>query len=136
MSIKTTTWSPDTCECKIEYQWDDTMPESNRVHTGSVIVNKCQRHDGNNPNNHYAQVLADNRLKNNSLKVLAENYSELTEEKFGEIVIDLNKVLWFLNLSRVLELTISESSFDSAKKAQALALIEAEVGESERVVIM
>ncbi len=28
-----TTWRPDTCECELHYEWDDTQPEDQRVHT-------------------------------------------------------------------------------------------------------
>lgn len=32
MAIQTTRWSPDTCNCVILYQWDDALPDDQRVH--------------------------------------------------------------------------------------------------------
>jgi len=44
MTIKTTRFSPDTCQCVLEYTWDDTVSETNRVHTLSNFVTKCPAH--------------------------------------------------------------------------------------------
>lgn len=44
MTLKTTRWYPDTCECVLEYTWDDAQSENTRVHTASNIVSKCPAH--------------------------------------------------------------------------------------------
>jgi len=44
MVIKTTRYSPDTCECIIEYVWDDSLTETNRTHTLSNYINRCAAH--------------------------------------------------------------------------------------------
>ena len=44
MVINTTRYSPDTCDCVIEYDWDSTTNETNRVHTLKRFVNKCSAH--------------------------------------------------------------------------------------------
>jgi hypothetical protein len=36
--IQTTTWHPDTCECVIEYTWDDQQKEDVRKHTFSKVT--------------------------------------------------------------------------------------------------
>ena len=38
MAIKTTTWSPDTCDCVLHYSWDDEVPQDERVHTPVIQV--------------------------------------------------------------------------------------------------
>lgn len=43
MSIHTTTWRPDTCDCVVHYSWDDSLSESERVHTP---VEEVTTHDG------------------------------------------------------------------------------------------
>lgn len=35
-----TTWSPDTCNCVIEYEWDDTEDQNTRKHK-FVKVDHC-----------------------------------------------------------------------------------------------
>lgn len=42
--IRTTRWTPDTCGCTLEYQWDDAVPESSRTHTLSRVVTACPAH--------------------------------------------------------------------------------------------
>ncbi len=44
MVLKTTRWSPDTCDCVIEYTWDNTVPQDQRVHTVSNVVRTCSAH--------------------------------------------------------------------------------------------
>lgn len=138
MAIKTTRWQPDTCECIIEYQWDtEDKGGNNRVFTGSNIVHACERHNAPNPNAHFAQVQADNRLKNNAQKVLKDNYPELTTlNEEGESEFNHSVCSFFLNLNRVLEVTITEPSFDTAKKSVAKGLIDIEIGEDDRTVMM
>lgn len=46
MAIRTTKWRPDTCECELEYQWDDSLAEAQRTHTCSRIINAGPEHSG------------------------------------------------------------------------------------------
>lgn len=60
--IKTTTWHPDTCDCVIEYIWDNATTESNRIHNFGRMVSICDDHKGiENPKHIYFQVLNENR---------------------------------------------------------------------------
>ena len=72
MTIQTTRWRPDTCPCIIEYTWDDTVPESSRVHTLSSIT-KCNIHTSLTNNSAYSTVLDENPRKNLSLLTCLEN---------------------------------------------------------------
>ena len=67
MAIKTTRWSPDTCGCVIEYTWDNTTVESERVHTLSTIT-KCAIHSSQTNTDAWNTVLEENPRKNNTLE--------------------------------------------------------------------
>ena len=64
--IHTTTWSPDTCDCKFEYDWDDTLTPEQRVNTVSKVIQTCSTHQiiKLNPNSHFSTVADENVRKN------------------------------------------------------------------------
>jgi hypothetical protein len=59
-----TRWSPDTCQCVIEYNADLSL---NR------IVNACVAHQGGTESTVYSTVLEENPRKNRSLKEIIDN---------------------------------------------------------------
>lgn len=67
--IQITRWSPDTCKCILEYQWDDVIPEDEREHTVYNIVSACSEHTGT-PQNIFEEVVELNQAFN---AALAEN---------------------------------------------------------------
>ena len=72
---QTTTWHPDTCDCIINYEWDDTDPPETRVHTPTGIVKKCAFHQGTSDiKGHYDSVLEENVRKNVAIKKIKETY--------------------------------------------------------------
>lgn len=73
MGIHTTRWSPDTCDCVIEYTWDDTENEDTRTHNYSKAVVKCTVHATTLPTNHFESVLAENIAKNKMRNWLIDN---------------------------------------------------------------
>ena len=74
MTIKTTRYSPDTCGCVIEYSWDDTLSETNRVHTLSNYVTKCSAHSIlATDQDRWNAVFEENPRKNNALKGCLDN---------------------------------------------------------------
>jgi len=63
--IKTTRWSPDTCKCVMEYEWDDTVAEDQRQHAFTRVVSKCDYHSGmGEDQEHYDHVVHENNAKN------------------------------------------------------------------------
>lgn len=63
--INVTTWSPDTCDCKIEYEWDTEVVQEDRVHTVSRILNVCDAHkDLADDTVKFDQVTDENQRKN------------------------------------------------------------------------
>lgn len=59
--LTVTRWSPDTCACVIEYEWDTETTEDNRIHKFHR-VEKCSEHSGVVEDNHvFLHVLKENR---------------------------------------------------------------------------
>ena len=84
MVIKTTQWSPDTCGCQFEYDWDDELSEDVRIHTFKRVAKECVSHahlQGNNKRDMYDSSLEENRRKNGTLKELIDRATEFVEIK-------------------------------------------------------
>ena len=74
MTIKTTRYSPDTCACVIDYTWDDTTTEDQRVHTLSNYVNKCAAHSSlATDQQRWNAVFEENPRKNLALQHILNN---------------------------------------------------------------
>lgn len=75
MAIQTTTWSPDTCDCELKYEWDDTKNEDERVHSISFVNRSCNSHRNLLPNAvvTYSCVLDENNKKNKTLQTSLES---------------------------------------------------------------
>lgn len=64
MTINTTLWKPDTCECVIEYTFDTDEPEDVRQHNFKKI-STCKHHSHLDDASAYDQVLnKENKFKN------------------------------------------------------------------------
>lgn len=59
-----TRWSPDTCQCVIEYNADLSL---------SRVVNACAAHQGGTESTVFNTVLEENPRKNRSLKEILDN---------------------------------------------------------------
>lgn len=76
MAIKVTRWNPDTCECIIDYSWDDTTSEDDRVVTPTTIVQRCTAHENlqeGDVNTHFNSVTDENRRKNYTVHEILQN---------------------------------------------------------------
>lgn len=69
--LKTTQWSPDTCGCIFEYEWDTDVPESTRTHTLKRLVTACAAHAGTE-RQRYDAVVTENTAKNRGVSRVAE----------------------------------------------------------------
>lgn len=67
---KITRWSPDTCGCVIDYEWDTDVPAEERVHT-TVHTVQCEHHKGVSHKECHAFVLAENQKKNKVVNLIA-----------------------------------------------------------------
>lgn len=75
--MKITKWSPDTCDCVIEYEWDETLPIDEIVHTQKSITT-CEHHS------HMDDVVSENQNKNKVLKKLLDMASVEDKEVDSE----------------------------------------------------
>lgn len=74
--MKETVWSPDTCGCRLVYEWDETLPDTSRVHTFKRAEVICSFHQGMVDNKtSYDSALDHNQRKN---KVEGALLSQLT----------------------------------------------------------
>ena len=62
--IRRTRWSPDTCGCIIEFEWDDTVSADARVHTPAALVQQCALHAGQSLQETYDDLVDENPRKN------------------------------------------------------------------------
>ena len=74
MAIKTTRWSPDTCGCSIDYQWDDSLPQDQITVTPVGVPTKCAVHNvlGTVPTVFNA-VKEENGRKNTTRSLILDN---------------------------------------------------------------
>jgi len=74
MVINTTRYSPDTCQCVIDYDWDSTLDENNRVHTLKQFVNICTAHSSLPDNTaRWNVVFEENPRKNIAHQLILDN---------------------------------------------------------------
>lgn len=62
--LKVTRWSPDTCGCVLEYEWDDAQDENTRTHKFKKAVQLCEHHKALIHGRAHDQVLSENTSKN------------------------------------------------------------------------
>lgn len=76
MTQHITTWRPDTCECEVQYSWDDSVPAEERVHSLHKVVKACAEHpaDAHEVGTDMSQVHVHqkNTHKNFSIKKLGD----------------------------------------------------------------
>ena len=124
MVTKITRWSPDTCECILEYTWDDSVPEDQRVHTPTSIVNKCSEHSGLSDSNTHDAVKEENPRKNLSLDEILQNapntnwfdIDAATGSRVFKKNITINWVWSGTAPNRVLTLTFTGISLTTAQR--------------------
>jgi hypothetical protein len=74
MTINTTRYSPDTCDCVIDYTWDSESTEANRTHTLKQFANKCPAHSGLATDiDRWNAVFEENPRKNRALQLALDN---------------------------------------------------------------
>lgn len=82
MAIKTTRWSPDTCGCSFDYQWDNQQSPDVRTHTFSNVVKRCPEHAALSGVALYDAVLTENQTKNILLGIAIGVESTITDESY------------------------------------------------------
>lgn len=91
MTLKITTWSPDTCGCTVHYQWDDSLPSDQRIHIpvesvttskGDVLPSKhCEHHQKlDTVHDVHIAIKSENQKKNKAVAIITETFPEVAHE--------------------------------------------------------
>ena len=72
-------WSPDTCRCKFEYQWDEELRPDQRVNVWTQNLNTCVDHSGLSGQAVYDSCLSENQRKNISITRIDTEVPDLKE---------------------------------------------------------
>jgi hypothetical protein len=82
--LNITRWKPDTCECLIEYEWDDSVPADQRVHNYKHII-KCEAHKNEADDKvAFDKVNDENKTKNRVLGHILDNFPALVDTVVDE----------------------------------------------------
>lgn len=76
--MRTTRWSPDTCGCVLEYDWDDAVADDQRTHTYARHVIICVIHAAvSGGSNRYDAVIEENASRMKVLDYIQANFPVL-----------------------------------------------------------
>lgn len=78
--MNSTTWSPDTCDCVITYDWDSNSKESERTHTNYRFIKKCKEHEVQK----HDIIIEENVMKNNAIEEIRSYMSVNNNEEVVE----------------------------------------------------
>ena len=123
-AMQETVWTPDTCDCQVVYEWDDSVPAEERVHTAKRI----EKHDVTNPGlsaaQEYAAILENNQRKNKVYGQLlnVQGVSETVTQPDGTDAVRLKKGIIMNHSwtgegeSKVLKISVSGASLTNQQK--------------------
>lgn len=108
--LRTTRWSPDTCGCILEFEWDDAQDENTRVHSYKKVVKLCAEHDklGFKDKPDYDQVMSENTRKN-TVWGMVKTQLNLSDS-------DLEKYLWWFDGTRILQVSLLGINLTGAQR--------------------
>ena len=99
--MKTTRWRPDTCECEIEYDWDELI--LNGLHINHKFIKQCSYHlvvgdviqHNQTKNIEITKIMSETPIatetKDGIIK-FKENFIPTWEIKNGQIVVGLDQI--------------------------------------------
>lgn len=116
-----TRWSPDTCECVIDYEWDDSQDENTRTHSFKRTIRACPEHKALAGKPHYDQVLSENTRKNITFDVIQKAHPQVTPDNY----------LWFFDKDRVLQVSLVGVDLPEAAKKGLQTALDARFGEGK-----
>lgn len=119
--IKTTTWSPDTCGCKIEYDWDTEVPQASRKHTLKRFVKRCPAHATGAEADAYAAVTDENTRKNILRGAILKDFPALALVDRDGNVDFADGFSWAFDDDRKLVVTLPNVPSPTLGNIQALA---------------
>ena len=126
VNMKTTIWRPDTCGCKLEYEWDADEPEETRTHKFKTLHVKCNAHKNIADSDVYDVVRDENTRKNKVYKYAKVLLTSLEPQEI------LEKYIWSFDSSRVLHVSFIGTT--TAQKNQIRSICNSELGVGKVVV--
>jgi hypothetical protein len=124
MVLNVTTWSPDTCDCVIEYEWDDSQDESSRIHIAKAILKDCGLHKKTKDRfEHYDIVMEENTRKNISFGLIQEEEPTLTPNEYD----------WSFDAKRDLHIKLKRT-IDADKKTRTQDKLDKKFGKGKAVI--
>ena len=128
--MQRTLWYPDTCHgCSMEYEWDDSVPQEQRIHTPVQIDDPEGEFKGSE--NMGLQIMEENQRKNVAIgEILKENPTliDASGALLPTIVIDFT-----YDQDRILHLSVSGLK-TIQEKSDAQIAVDAKLGENKVVV--
>lgn len=112
--MKVTRWSPDTCECILEYEWDETEDEGTRLLAYKKTIKTCPEHGALVGQSLYDQVLSENTRKNFTLGEIQKVSPEADTENY----------LWFFDKNRILQVSLIGIDVPQATKQELQATLD------------
>lgn len=121
--LRVTRWSPDTCGCILEYEWDDTKSEDERTHSFKKAVQLCEHHQALSGSQAYDGVCSENTRKNQAFGLAKEVKPDLEPEDYTWSFDDKRK----LKAGFLGKLTATERAAVQAKLDEKFGIDKAEV---------
>lgn len=107
---KTTRWSPDTCDCVFEYEWDSSLEENERTHTLKKVVQMCGYHKNLETTKAYEEVVSENTRKNKVFGMVAQIKKDILSDDYSwSFDKDRKLVVNFNNLTSVQKSQITQA---------------------------
>lgn len=118
-----TRWSPDTCGCVIDFEWDDE--NSSIPHKAKNIISECEAHKGLDKDSCYLSVLEENKYKNVVINKIANTIPSLALiSSSGVPYPNMDKISFSFDKNR--KIIIKAQGATSAQKSKISLIIEDE----------
>jgi hypothetical protein len=123
--IRTTKWSPDTCECVFEYEWDDSQGEGDRTHIFKRAVKLCEHHEALAIEEAYTEVFSENTRKNMVFAEAQGMFPSLTTSDYN----------WSFDAQRKLKVGFLNIQMDEEEKGELQDIFNSKFGEGKVEII-
>jgi hypothetical protein len=124
MAKQITRWRPDTSDCIIDLEWDDTLPADERVFVAIKIENKPDHLSELSDSEAYQAILDENKSKNIAISEVKKN-----------LAIDESEQLdWSIDSERKIHIKLPETiTLTKAQKTESLQSLDTKLVKSEIV---
>lgn len=82
--MQQTLWHPDTCDgCSVVYEWDDSLPQDQRVHVPVEVSNEHIDFKNDSKQVKYDKILEENQRKNFAIGEVIKNNPMVAPDSIG-----------------------------------------------------